>query len=71
MVYYHQRTQEDQAAHDLPPLPGLPVAQKHLESLAHLLHLKNIHSSTKHTLMRCCLWPINADLWYTADIAQF
>lgn len=46
--YYHQRIQEDQAAQDLPPLLGLPVAQKHLESLVHLLHLKDIPNSTEH-----------------------
>lgn len=40
--YYHQKIQEDQAAHDLPLLLGLPVVQKHLESLDHLLHLKDI-----------------------------
>lgn len=49
--YYHQRIQEDQAAHAPPPLLGLPVVQKHLGSLDHLLHLKDIHGSTKHTLM--------------------
>ena len=46
--YYHQRIQEDQAAHDLPPLLGLPVVPKHLESLVRLLHLKDIPGSTKH-----------------------
>lgn len=48
---YHQRIQEDQATHDLPPLLGLPVVQKHLERLDHLLHLKDIPSSTKDMLM--------------------
>lgn len=51
MGYYHQRTQEDQAAHDLPPLRGLPAVQKLLESLDRLLHLKDIPSSTEQMLV--------------------
>lgn len=45
--YYHQKIQEDQAIHDLPPLLGLLGVQTHLGSLAHLLHLKDIPDSTK------------------------
>lgn len=64
--YYHQRIQEDQAAHDLLALPVLPVVQKHLESLVHLLYLKNIPSYTKHVSVMLFV-TINADLWYAAD----
>lgn len=45
--YYHQKIQEDQAIHDLPPLLGLLAVQKHLGSLDHLFHLKDIPDSTK------------------------
>lgn len=45
--YYHQKIQEDQVTHDLPPLLGLLGVQKHLGSLDHLLHLKDIPDSTK------------------------
>lgn len=45
--YYHQRILEYQAAHDHPALLVLPVVQKHLESLDHLLHLKDNPSTTE------------------------
>jgi len=45
--HYHQRILEYQAAHDHPALLVLPVVQKHLESLDHLLHLKDNPSTTE------------------------
>lgn len=49
--HYHQKIQEDQAIHDLPHLLCLLGVQKHLGSLDHLLHLKDIPNSTKRVSM--------------------
>lgn len=69
--YYHQKIQEDQAIHDLPLLLGLLGVQKHLGSLDHLLHLKDIPDSTKRVSVMLLFVKNNIRIFKYFGVVEF